>query len=171
MRRVLSLMCLMGILCAAPHFGWAMSNLKAPDADTALIGKEAYDVTLPSSAGGQKSLSQLRAGKRAVVFFWATWCPHCHEELARVNRIFNDVRSKGVEIILVDVGETPAEVKAYLTNKGYTFESLIDEENVLQDPYQIVGVPTIVFINEKGIIRHVGYEFPDDFEVYFNAVP
>ena len=39
--------------------------------------------------------------------------------------------------------------------------------DILQEPYHLVGVPTLVFIDEKGIIRNVTHEFPSDYENYF----
>ena len=135
--------------------------------DDSLIGKVAYDVTLPSALGGQQSLSQARNGKKAILFFWATWCPHCHDELMRMDKVLDGITAEGIKIVLISEGEAKADVAAYLKNNNVRLDSLLDEDTVLQDPYQLIGVPTLVFVDEKGIIRDVRHSLPDSYEQSF----
>jgi peroxiredoxin len=133
------------------------------------VGKTAYDATLPTALGGPKSLSQAREGKKAVLFFWATWCPHCHDEITRLNRNMEAITAKGVKIVLVSIGETKEDVAAYLKRNAVVLDSFLDEDNALQGPYDLVGVPPLVFVDEKGIIREVRHDFPDNYGEYFTA--
>ena len=135
--------------------------------DDSLIGKVAYDVTLPSALGGQQSLSQARNGKKAILFFWATWCPHCHDELMRMDKVLDGITAEGIKIVLISEGEAKADVAAYLKNNNVRLDSLLDEDNVLQDPYQLTGVPTLVFVDEKGMVRGVRHSLPDNYEGSF----
>ena len=45
--------------------------------------------------------------------------------------------------------------------------SFVDEDSVLQGTYHLVGIPTLVFIDETGIIRNVTHFFPSNYEKYF----
>ena len=45
-----------------------------------IVNRLAPDFVLPRLGGGRVGLSDLR-GKVVVLNFWATWCPHCIEEL------------------------------------------------------------------------------------------
>ncbi len=124
----------------------------------------APDFTLKRTDDQTLSLTQARAGKAAILFFWATWCPHCHEELERVRQNLESIRAKGIEVVLVDIGETKEEVKSYLTNQGIALESFLDEENSVAGQYNVQGVPSVFLIDEKGIVRNMSYGFPSDYE-------
>ena len=166
MKFVASIM-FVGIILSAPSLALAMSRMPAGTSETSLVGKTAYDATLPTALGQQKSLSQAREGKKAVLFFWATWCPHCHDEITRLNRNMDAITAKGIKIVLVSIGEAKADVAAYLKYNHVPLDSFLDEDNALQGPYDLVGVPTLVFVDEKGIIREVRHDFPDDYEKFF----
>ncbi len=158
-----------GMVLSAPSLALAMSSMPAGTSEMSLVGKTAYDATLPTALGQPKSLSQAREGKKAVLFFWATWCPHCHDEITRMKSNMDAIAAKGIKIVLVSIGETKADVAAYLKYNHVPLDSLLDEDNALQGPYDLVGVPTLVFVDEKGIIREVRHDFPDDYERFFIA--
>ncbi len=166
MKFVVSVM-FVGIVLSAPSLAPAMSNIPEGTSKISLVGKAAYDVTLPTALGQQKSLSQAREGKKAVLFFWATWCPHCRDEITRMNKNLDAITAKGIKIVLVSIGETKEDVAAYLKRNAVVLDSFLDEDNALQGPYDLVGVPTLVFVDEKGVIREVRHDFPDDYERFF----
>ena len=162
------LMLFAGMVLFAPPVGLAMGQ--APMASQgSLMGKAMYDVTLPAALGAQQSLSGARNGKKAILFFWATWCPHCHDELMRMDKLLDGITAEGIKIVLISEGETKADVAAYLKNNNVRLDSLLDEDNVLQDPYQLIGVPTLVFVDEQGIIRDVRHSLPDNYEGSFGS--
>lgn len=158
-----------GMILFTPSLALAMGNMPAGTSEISLVGKTAYDATFPTALGQQRSLSQAREGKKAVLFFWATWCPHCHQEIVRMNKNLDAITAKGVKIVLVSIGETKEDVAAYLKRNAVVLDSFLDEDNALQGPYDLVGVPTLVFVDEKGIIREVRHDFPDDYERFFIA--
>jgi peroxiredoxin len=134
-----------------------------------LNGNKAPDFTLPMTDGSTKTFSQVSKGKKTVLFFWATWCPHCHEELSRISDSLADIRRQEAEVVLVDVGEGTNHVKAFLKFNRIDLESFIDADSSLQDIYQLVGVPTIYFIDQAGTVRGQSHTFPGDFDrLYFN---
>jgi len=146
---------------------WAMSHLSTQTSP--LIGKAAPDVILPKSDGTSARVIGEQQGKKAILVFWATWCPHCYEDLGAINDGFASIEQKGIKIILVDVGETKEDVKNYFNRRQMKLISFVDEDSVLQGPYRLIGVPTLIFIDEKGIIRSMTHEFPSDYENYFSV--
>jgi peroxiredoxin len=152
-----------------PALGWAVGDASTESSQDPLIGKAATDVVLPKSDGTSASVINVRQGKKAILVFWATWCPHCYEELGKINDAATAVQKQGIRIILVDVGESKEAVQEYLMRRQIKLSCFIDADNVLQDPYQIAGVPTLFFIDEKGIIRYVTHQFPSDYANYFRA--
>ena len=148
---------------------FAMGQVPSTQVKEGLIGSAAPDFTLGMTSGASKSLAQARQGKKAVLFLWATWCPHCHDGLLRMNEDAEAMDKAGIKIILVDLGESKEEVKEYLLRNRLNWDSFVDADNSLQEPYQLIGVPTLYFVDEKGIIRSIQHGFPSNYEELFSA--
>jgi len=146
---------------------WGMGHLSTQTSP--LIGRAAPDAVLTKTDGTSASVIGEQQGKKAILVFWATWCPHCYKDLGTINDSFASIERKGIKIILVDVGETKEDVKNYFNRRQMKLISFVDEDSVLQETYHLIGVPTLIFIDEKGIIRSVTHEFPSDYENYFGV--
>jgi len=144
-----------------------MSNLS--NQRSVLIGKKAPDADLPRTDGTTGSVIASRYGKKTILVFWATWCPHCYEDLGSINDNLAAIEQKGIEIILVDMGESAQVVKDYFKRRQMKLSCFVDEGSDLMGAYHLVGVPTLIFIDQRGIIRFVTHEFPADYQVYFNS--
>ena len=162
------LICLALYLFILPS-AWAMDHLNIQTSDNPLIGKAAPDVVLTKTDGTTASVIGSRQGGKAILVFWATWCPHCYEELGAINDNFASIEQKGVKIILIDVGETKQDINNYFNRRQMKLVSFIDEDSFSQGTYHLAGVPTLIFIDEKGVIRNVTHTFPSDYESYFSS--
>ena len=134
-----------------------------------LIGMTAPDAVLSKTDGTSASILGSRQGGKAILVFWTTWCPHCYENLGVINDSLASIKQKGIKVILVDLGETKEDVKNYFNRRQMELISFVDGDGVLQEPYHLIGVPTLIFIDEKGIIRNVTNTFPSDYENYFSG--
>ena len=77
------------------------------------IGKPVPEFKVKTLSGAETALSDFRDGKKAIVFFWATWCPHCRTALKQLNKESEQIAQKDIKLVIVDVGESAREVKAY----------------------------------------------------------
>jgi peroxiredoxin len=135
-----------------------------------LVGEKAPDFSLKTVDGKTMDLKTVRGSQNTMVFFWATWCPHCREQLAQLTKhLGKEMEQKGIKILLVDVEETPAEVRAYLKKYNVTFDVVVDEEGSVTEKYHIVGVPTFFFIDKQGVVRAVDHALDEDYEKMFVA--
>lgn len=132
-----------------------------------LVGKHAPDFTL-NTLEGEKNFTQFRDGKKAIIFFWATWCPHCREALADLNRKKDERLKKEIKLVLVDVGEKAEEVRSHLEEEGIQFNVFLDENSSVSHSYKIIGVPTFVFLNTSGVIQDVQHDLPKNYEEILN---
>ena len=66
--------------------------------------------------------------------------------------------------MLVDLGETEREVKAYMERNKVGATVFLDEDTSLAENYGIIGVPTLVFVDAKGMVKAVEHSLPDDYE-------
>jgi peroxiredoxin len=132
--------------------------------DNPLIGTAAPGFKLAQLKNGDVvSLDSLRKGGKAVLFFWATWCPHCREQLKAMNEKRAELDKLGATIQLIDVGEERLAVEKFMNAKGYDFNVLLDSDSSVAEAYGVIGVPTIVFIGPDGKIRELMNGFPDNY--------
>ena len=128
------------------------------------IGQAAPDFTLDTLKMKSVNLTKYRDGKSAIVFFWATWCPHCREALKELNKSASQLEGKGIKLILVDLGESASEVREHLARNNVNFDVFLDKESSLSEPYGIIGVPTFYFLDDKGTVKAVEHSIPDNYE-------
>jgi len=129
-----------------------------------LIGQLAPDFTLGTLSGRDETMSLICSGQPAMIFFWATWCPHCRRQLTELTQQRADIEGKGIKVILVDVGEDLRKVKAYFNAKNISFDTFLDQDGVEADNYKIIGVPTFFFINTEGTVVAAGHSLISDYE-------
>ncbi len=132
-----------------------------------IIGKKAPDFVLTSLKGDLVDLEKIRKGKNVILFFWTTWCPHCREAIGEVKARKKEFEHNGVYMILIDGGESMRAVKAYAERRGLDFDILLDHNNFVSDKYNILGIPTFVFIDKEGIVKAVENDIPKDYMTYF----
>jgi len=137
-----------------------------------LDGQLAPDFTLMMTSGKEVSMTQYRDGQPAMIFFWATWCPHCRTQLKELTRNRQEIEANGITIILVDVGESLQTVKEYIDANNISFDIFLDENTEVAGEYKIVGVPTFFFVDREGIILDVKNVLSDDYqEILLRLIP
>ncbi len=129
-----------------------------------LVGQAAADFTLKTLQGPLVNMTQFRDNKSAIIFFWATWCPHCRAALKELDKQSEQIEKSGIKLILVDVGESAKEVSAYVAKNHIDLTVFLDEDSSLGDPYAIIGVPTFVLVDQEGMVRSVEHALPDNYK-------
>lgn len=128
-------------------------------------GTAAPDFTVEMLDGSSVKLSDLR-GKVVLLNFWATWCPPCRQELARVQTdIVDRFADENFVFLPVSRGEQRTEVERFLSAQGYVFPVGIDPEQRIYDLYASNYIPRNFLIDADGkiVLASIGYE-PDEFE-------
>ncbi|MFO7815431.1 MAG: TlpA disulfide reductase family protein [Halanaerobiales bacterium] len=115
----------------------------------AAIGQKAPDFTLNNMEGEEVTLSNYR-GTKVFLNFWASWCPPCKEEMPAIQKLQNNYDD--IKVITVNSGEKKDKVSNYLTEKNYTFTTLLDKDGTITTDYLVRGIPTTFIIDEDGII-------------------
>ena len=131
--------------------------------DHPLKGRAAPDFTLDTLNARAVKFSDVSKGKNTIVFFWATWCPHCRAQVGALKKQQPKLVKEGVEVVLVDIGEDRATVKKFLAAGNYDFDVFLDVKSNVAETYEVFGVPTLFFIGADGKIREMLNAFPDDY--------
>lgn len=116
------------------------------------VGAEAPDFTLTALDGSQVSLRDFR-GKKVILNFFATWCPHCRAETPALVSYYNDMSAQGIAIVAVNLGEGKDKVTAYQKEFNVTFPLLLDADGAVGRMYYVTSIPLNIFIDAQGIIR------------------
>ena len=120
------------------------------------VGFAAPDFSLQDASGETVTLSELR-GHPLIVNVWASWCPPCRAEMPAMQRVYQDYRDAGLEILAVNAAnqdQTEAAL-AFVEQNGLTFPILFDEVGSVSQHYQVRALPTSFFIDAQGIIQEI----------------
>ncbi len=116
------------------------------------IGTLGPEFSLVDPQSKSVSLSDFR-GKPVLVNFWATWCPSCQLEMPFLQQVYDDWSKKGLIVLAIDTGESPAKVKDFFSSKALSLPVLFDFTGSTSDKYGVSAIPTTFFIDGTGVIR------------------
>ncbi len=114
--------------------------------------KAAPDFHLKNLDGHMVTLSEFR-GKPVLINFWASWCPPCREEMPYLQQVYDEWTGKGLVLLTIDIGETPATINKFFTDNNLSLPVLLDTDKEVGREYGITGVPETFLIDKNGIIR------------------
>lgn len=162
----LVLMLVLIIVIGALLIFWNPAEVKAQERPTpeqaTLVkdGEAAPNFTVNMFDGSTVKLSDLK-GKVVLLNFWATWCPPCRAELARVQKDIID-RFKGEPFVFLPVsrGDSKEKVAEFRKKMGYTFPMGLDCDSTVYRKYAQTYIPRNFLIDKRGRIvkASVGYK-------------
>ena len=132
----------------------ATSDAKA----TVAIGAVVPDFKLPDADGAEHTLASLKGKSGTVVIFIATQCPVSNAYNARMQKLAEDYRAKGVNVVGINsnVKELAPEVKSHAAEKGLKFTILKDTGNVVADSFDAQVTPEAYLIDASGKLVYRG---------------
>jgi thiol-disulfide isomerase/thioredoxin len=96
-------------------------------------------------------------GQPVVLNFWASWCVPCKEEMPGLQRAYDKYGDEGLVVLGVHqtfVDDLDA-ARDFVNKLALTFPNVRDETgDVSEGLYQVIGLPTSVFITSEGDIAH-----------------
>lgn len=113
--------------------------------------QKAAAFSLKDLGGKTVSLSSLK-GKVVLLNFWATWCPSCISEMPSLNRLYKELKSRGLEVVAVSTDRSASSVKDFRDAHGLTFPIVMDEDRDVTRSYHVFSLPTSILIDKEGFI-------------------
>jgi|SRR5215813_2364492 len=133
-----------------------------------LLGNPGPEINLNIWLSGDPlTLGDLR-GQVVLLEFWATWCKPCQEMFPKLTALYEKESPNGLEIVAVTrhylaYGGTPEAkneeldlMRKMMREHGVNFRVAVAEDEKLQAIYGANGLPTVVLIDRKGIVRYAG---------------
>ncbi len=133
------------------------------------VGNTAPDFQLARTDGSTVKSDDLR-GQPAVLVFWTAWCPSCKEEAPHVNELAAQFEPRGVRVLGINIQDSPARLAGGVKEFGIKYGVASDADAAVARRYKVVGTPTIVFLDEQGIVRYFGNELPEDYAAQLDAL-
>ena len=127
-------------------------------------GDLAPDFLLETLDGGEIRLSELR-GKGVIVNMWATWCGPCRKEMPQFVAAYDSYQDRGLEIIAVNVQESPSIIRPFVEDFGIDFPVALDRRGTVSDDYRIIGLPVTYFVDREGVVKSLFQEEPQETQV------
>lgn len=156
-------------VAAGAGVAWLRIAPQPAAADTTTLFASTFD----DADGRRQPIAQWR-GRPLVVNFWATWCPPCIEEMPDLQRIRDEYRARGVEIIGVGI-DNAAKIREFRDRQGITLPLLVagvggtelgrelgNQAGVL--PYTVLVAP-----DGKVVQRKIGQVKPAELRAWLDA--
>jgi len=105
---------------------------------------------------GETYTLEQRRGHVVLVNFWATWCPPCRAEMPAMERIWQRLHARGLDVVGVNVGESAEAIRAFLKQFGTSigFPILLDAETKAMESWGVRGLPASFVVDKRGRVRY-----------------
>lgn len=133
-----------------------------------LIQAQNTDLELKSPDNKWVNLQDELGEKLTILDFWATWCKPCINAMPKVNAIYEQYKTKGVNVIGINV-DSPrnhAKVKPLLSSLKIMYPVFFDNNEDLSSELNVSVLPTLYILNAKGelVYTHEGFS-PGDADI------
>ena len=124
-----------------------------------LPGEEnAYMFTLKDLDNKPVSLASFR-GKVVFLDFWASWCPPCRMSIPEVEKLYQEMKDRGVVVLGINVENSPETARDFVRSHQLKYPVLIGDDQSTR-AYQVRGIPAFFIISPDGKIAHryIGFQ-------------
>ena len=110
----------------------------------------APEFTLNNLSGERVKLEQFR-GDYVLLNFWATWCLPCVKEMPSMERLQQNFKDRGIQVVAISLDKEPKEkVAAFVDQLSLTFPILLDPDGIVSGPYGASALPSTFILNPDG---------------------
>lgn len=127
---------------------------KLKDAKKVDVGKRAPDFSAKSPEGKVISLKES-LGKVTIIDFWASWCKPCRMENPNVVALYNELHSKGLNIVGVSLDKDLNKWKEAIAKDGITWtqvSNLKEWSEPIALLYNVNSIPKTFVLNKYGVV-------------------
>jgi len=113
------------------------------------IGNKAPDISITDENNTSYKLSDSKA-KYTLILFWASWCPHCMMTLPEINKMYDALNKKGVEVVAISIDTVKAEFVKAIVEGGYkwiNYSDLKGWDGPIASDYYLYATPTMLLLD------------------------
>ncbi len=123
-------------------------------------GMEAPDFSLSTVSGENLSLTQLNGGKLTVLVFWSTWSSKSAAALARMEKLYEHYKGRGLTVIGVNADgqdippEKLGEIDRFCKQLNLSYPILVDRDLNVFHAYGVIALPTTIILDKDRLIAY-----------------
>ena len=129
-----------------------------------LIGQKAPQFEVPDQSGALFFSSSL-TGKPYLLAFGATWCIPCKKNYPLLNKIYQENKAKGFEIVSVNLDadrkKWEEQILSYNLNWINVSELVEWEKSKISKLFDVRALPFYLLIDKNGVIVYNSFQLDD----------
>ncbi len=137
------------LLCSTALFAQESNNEKRLWAKS-ILNEKAPDLVVKEWISAQPKTK----GKFVLVDFWATWCGPCRGAIPKLNEIQKKFKK---DLVVIGISDEPAEKVKAMTNPEIKYASGVDPAGTMKKELEVKGIPHVILIDPKGVVRWEGF--------------
>jgi len=110
------------------------------------------NIQLKDMTGKMIDLHKDYQGKALLVNFWATWCPHCVEEIPSMNNALKQLPADKFEMVSISYKDTQAILDEFIKDIPVDFPIMMDLDGQVSADWKVFAFPSSFLVNSKGEI-------------------
>ena len=122
--------------------------------ELSVIGKAA-----PAAWGIEKwyqgeSDVDLDGSKTTLLVFWEEWCPHCKREVPELQKIYNDLKTQGLQVVgltKLTKSSTEEKVQAFISERNVGYP-IAKEDGSLSRHFNVSGIPAAAVLKDGKVV-------------------
>ena len=112
------------------------------------------NIQLEALTGEKIDIARDYKGKALLINFWATWCPHCIDEIPSMNRALEQLDDEKFAMISISYKDTRALLENLLKKIEVDFPVLLDSDGKVSKEWNIFAFPSSFLVDANGLIRY-----------------
>jgi len=127
--------------------------------------------TLDSRRVVLKEYWEGQSKKVVVLSFFATWCQPCKEDLRYLQKVQDEHKFSGLQVLAVLTQDSSKEriVKEFLQELNVNLTVLTDEYGIIGKRYAVTALPCNFVINKDGVLMGKYYGYSEDVKRRFEG--
>lgn len=89
-----------------------------------------------------------------LVNFWASWCPHCVEEIPSMSELAQSYPEGKLRVLSINFKESPEHVDTFMKQFSVHFPVLIDRQGDVAAQWGVFAFPSSFLVDDQGRIRY-----------------
>jgi cytochrome c biogenesis protein CcmG/thiol:disulfide interchange protein DsbE len=135
------------------------------------VGNRAPAITGTTLDGRTFDLASL-AGHPVLINFWGPSCVPCRDEFPLLESKLAEHAADGFAVVGVLTDDPPDPARAFVTQYGATWPTVLDPDQALKTAYRVAARPQSYFVDRTGIVQkiQVGELTDADFERQYQLI-